>query len=191
MVGAQMELGFEPAPDVQLRLAASYYDYEINSLLDADAGDTRSNYLDGDSFLSDFNLLNILATARFSGPHPRWPISIVGDYVKNLGIDQTVKDEDTGYSVDLFVGRASNQGDVRFRYGFSEAGTDAVLAAFSHDNTTIATNYQQHAVSTGFRGLKDTTFDLTWYFYRKKQLGTMAHDRDWVSRLRLSASVRF
>jgi hypothetical protein len=191
MLGAQMELGFEPTPNVHLSLAGSYYDYEINSLIDADAGDTRNNYLAGDAFLSDFNLLNILATARFPGPHPRWPVSLVGDYVKNLGIDETVKEEDTGFSIDLFVGTSSTQGDVQFKYGYSETGTDAVLAAFSHDNTTIATNYRQHSVSAGFRGLKDTTFELTWYYYRKKRLVTTEDKKDWVSRLRLGASVQF
>jgi hypothetical protein len=141
MVGGQLEMAFEPTQNVGLRLAGSYYDYEINSLIDADAGDTRSNYLGAeDSFLSDFNLLNILATARFPGPHPRWPVSLVADYVKNLGINEAVKEEDTGFSIDLFVGTASTQGDMRFRYGFAETGTDAVLAAFSNDNTTIATN---------------------------------------------------
>jgi len=192
MVGGQVEVAFEPTRSVGLRFAGSYYDYEIKSLADADAGDTRSNYLaTEDSFLSDFNLLNILATARFPGPHPRWPISLVGDYVKNLGINEAVREEDTGFSIDLFIGTASTQGDVRFRYGFSEAGTDAVLAAFSHDNTTIATNYRQHSVSAGFLGLKDTSFELTWYYYRKKRLVTIEDRKDWVSRLRLSASVQF
>lgn len=98
-----------------MRLAGSYYDYQINSLVDADAGDTRSNYLTADdAFLSDFDLLNILATARFQGPHPSWPISLVADYVKNLGINEAVKEEDTGFSIDLFVGTNSTKGKSDF-----------------------------------------------------------------------------
>jgi len=192
MVGGQAEVAFEPARNVRFRLAGSYYDYDINSLADADAGDTRSNFLNADdSLLSDFNLLNIMATARFPGPHPRWPISLVGDYVKNLGINEAVEDEDTGFSIDIFVGTSSNTGDMQFRYGFSEAGTDAVLAAFSNDNTTIATNYRQHTVSAAFHGLEHTVFDLTWYYYRKNRLLTITDRPDWISRLRLSASLRF
>lgn len=192
MAGGQVEFVFEPALGVDLTLAGSYYDYEINSLVDADAGDTRSNYLDDeDHYLSDFNLLNVLAAVRFPGPHPRWPISLVTDVVKNLGIDETVKDEDTGFSIEVLAGTASAQGDVQVKYGYSEAGTDAVLAAFSHDNTTIATNYTQHSMAVGLAGLEDTTLDLTWYLYRKKKLLTPTEKDDWISRLRLSASVRF
>lgn len=51
MVGAQGEITMEPARDIRLRLAGSYYDYDINSLVDADAGDTRSNYLTEDEAL--------------------------------------------------------------------------------------------------------------------------------------------
>ncbi|MBK6718380.1 MAG: hypothetical protein IPG62_00525 [Sphingomonadales bacterium] len=36
--------------------------------------------------------------------------------------------------------------DWRFGCGYAETGVDAVLAAFSHDNTDLATNYRQHTL---------------------------------------------
>lgn len=192
MIGGQAELAIKPSSNSNIRLAGSYYDYDINSLIDADAGDTRSNYLDTTgAYISDFDLLNILARAQFPVFGPDFPILLVGDYVKNLGINDAVKDEDSGFSVDLFVGKASKKNDLRFRYGYSQAGTDAVLAAFSNDNTTVATNYQQHTVTFDYVALENTIFNVTWYYYRKKKLVTEADKGDWISRLRLNAVVKF
>lgn len=196
MLGGQAEINLKPSSSSSVRVAGSYYDYDITNLVSADAGDYRSNYVYVDStglhYLSDFDLLDILATINLPGFGPRFPISVVADYVKNLGIADTVKSEDTGFSIDLFVGKASKKNDMRFRYGYSETGTDAVLAAFSHDNTTIATNYQQHTVTAEFVALENTTFDLTWYYYHKKKLATEDEkEGDWISRLRLNAVVKF
>lgn len=197
MIGGQAELAIKPSSNANIRLAASYYDYEINSLIDADAGDTRSNYLDTTgAYLSDFDLLDILVSAQLPGFGPRFPVLLVADYVKNLGYVRNLalnvnEDEDTGFSVDLFVGKASKKNDLRFRYGYSETGTDAVMAAFSNDNTTIATNYQQHTVTFDYVALESTTFNVTWYYYHKKKLVYPNDSSDWISRLRLNAVLKF
>jgi hypothetical protein len=193
MIGGQGEINLKPSSNSSVRVAGSYYDYDISNLVGADGGDYRTNYLDtsGTKYLSDFNLLDILATIKLPGFSPRFPISVVADYVKNFGIADSVKDEDTGFSIDLFVGKASKKNDVRFRYGYSETGTDAVLAAFSNDNTSLATNYQQHTVTAEFVALDHTTLDLTWYYYHRKKLIYPNDTKDWISRLRLNAIVKF
>ena len=47
---------------------------------------------------------------------------------------------------DLFIGRASARHDMRYRYGYSRAGADAVLDAFSHDDTTFSTKQDRLAI---------------------------------------------
>jgi hypothetical protein len=189
MWGAQFQLLAQPAPDWSLRFAGAYYNYDIENLTNADAGDTRSNNLrpDGMSYVSDFDLLDAIATVEYRGLHERYPVRFVGDFVKNLGAEV---DEDAGFMLDLFIGRASQKHDRRFRYGYSEAETDAILAAFSNDNTTIASNYRQHTLTIDYVPIEQTTLNLTWYLFKRK-VTSPGVSNEWISRLRLNAVVRF
>jgi hypothetical protein len=186
MAGGQGQLSFRPSSAWSVTLASGYYDYTIKSLRHADAGDTRSNRLNADStgYISDFDLFDSVLTIDHRGFGERFPIRFVADYVKNLGADN----EDEGYGVDLFVGRASAKGDMRFRYGYSRAETDAVLAAFSHDNTTLASNYRQHTASFDYQVRKDVQLNATWYVFSKLR---SLLPTDWITRLRLNAMVSF
>lgn len=192
MWGGQLELSIRVASGLRVTLAGGYYDYDINSLSNADAGDTRSNILNSDStgYRSDFDLFDAIVIVEHRGFGERYPVRFVGDYVKNLGAEIG---GDQGFSLDLFVGRASKRNDARFRYGYSEAETDAVLAAFSHDNTTLATNYEQHTLTFDYVALENTTLNATWYLHRKAKLdpGSETDSKDFISRLRLNAVVKF
>lgn len=190
MWGGQARLSIKPDPSWNMTLAGGYYDYTINSLIDADAGDTRSNYLtfDADSnliYLSDFNLIDIIAVLEYRGFSEQFPVRLVGDFVKN---DGAKVDEDQGFSVDMFVGKASKKNDVRFQYGYSQTEKDAVLAAFSNDNTTIATNYQQHTFAADFVIFDNTTINLIWYYYRYNKVDP-SFENDYFSRIRLNFVV--
>lgn len=209
MGGGQLEFDLKPSENFSLMLSGAYYDYDIDvvggSGLDRLGGDVRSNRVVRDSigdpivplqYVSDFDLLDIVATAEHRGFNERFPIRLVGDYVKNLGArgpngeELSFSDQDQGFGVDLFVGKTSNPGDVRFRYGYAQCETDAVLAAFSHDNTTIPTNYEMHTVTLDYALLTDTSLNATWYYHRLLDRGPNDPDQ-WVSRLRLNAVVRF
>ncbi len=192
MVGGQVQFGIKPGRDLSLTLAGAYYDYTINSLINADAGDTRSNNLtsDGKAYISDFDLVDAIAVVEYRGFGEHYPIRFVGDFVKNINTGAAEAGEDEGFMFDLYVGRASKKNDLRFRYGYSEAETDAVFAAFSNDNTTIATNYQQHTVTIDYVAVENTTLNLTWYLHRRKELGT-TDSNEFISRLRLNAVVKF
>ena len=192
MLGGQVSAKIATPAPWSVTLAGAYYDYHISSLSHAGAGDFGSNNLNatGTGYLSDFDLLDAVAVVDYRGFGERYALRLVGDYVKNYG---AVVDEDQGYSVDLFVGQASKRGDYRFRYGYSVAETDAVLAAFSHDNTTFPTNYRQHTLSADYV-IRDNTFlNLTWYLYRRDELGTTPEtdSDDYVSRLRVNVLLAF
>jgi len=192
MWGGQARLSIRPNPDWSLTVAGGYYDYTIKSLTDADAGDTRSNYLtfDADSnliYLSDFNLIDVIAIIEYPGMSERFPLKIVANFVKNNGAKAN---EDQAFAVDFFLGKASKKNDFRFQYGYAKSETDAVLAAFSHDNTTIATNYEQHTIAIDFVPLEKTTLNLTYYYYRYNKVDPSV-DNDYLSRLRLNAILAF
>lgn len=191
MAGAQ--LGFDSANlgNWKYDLAAAYYRYTLDSLAGADAGDYRSNLRNADgTYLSDFHLFDVIAGVSYQGLGERWPVRVVGDYVKNLGART---DADTGFGVDFTVGRASKVGDWRMGYGFAVAETDAVLAAFSHDNTGIATNYRQHMLSGDYVISPNTLINATWAHYKpyhEIDAGSNAPN-DWLNRFRLALLVNF
>ena len=162
----------------------------IASVAGADAGDFRSNLIGPDGrYVSDFDLVDVIAALTFRG-WERWPVRLTGEYVHNRGARTS---EDTGYSIELSAGQALERGDWRFGYGYSVAEVDAVLAAFSHDNTTIATNYRQHTLFVNYALMDNIVLDVTLYRYRPYDAAfSGANDpADWLNRLRVNFQVGF
>lgn len=172
-------------------LSGAYYRYSLGSVAGADSGDWRTNRLNPDgTFLSDYELANLLFGATWQGANEKWPVRVVGDYVRNLG---AIDDEDTGYGVDVSVGRASKPGDWRFTYVYSQTDVDAVLSAFSHDNIGIATNYKLHALTVDYTPMPKTMISAIWYHYKPNDpayAGSNTPD-DWLDRLRLFFLMNF
>ncbi len=190
MVGGQIEFSTAPGP-VALAIAAGYYDYRLRAIAGADAGDFRSNLLLPSGFYrSDYNLLDLVGTATFTGLGERWPVQLTGNYVHNYG---AAVDGDTGYGLDLFVGRTSKQHDWRLGYGFARSEVDSVLAAFSHDNLDIGTNYLLHSLSIDYVPRTNTLLNLTWYHYRPLDplYAGANNPRDWLDRIRMNFTVNF
>lgn len=191
MLGAQ--LGYESAASGNWKydIAAAYYDYRLGSIAGGDAGDFRSNLRNADgSYRSDFDLADLLVGVTWSGAGERWPVRATADYVRNSGARTAA---DTGYGIDLAVGRASRPRDWRVTYGYSVAETDAVLAAFSHDNIGIGTNYRLHALTFDYALRPKTLISAIWYHYAPYSAvdaGTNAPG-DWLDRLRLSFLMSF
>lgn len=187
MIGGQLAMETPPA-GLQAELAVGYYDYSLPSLAGAAEGDFRSNLFANGRYLSDFDLLDVIAAVTWHGLGERWPVRIVGDYVHNFG---AATGADTGFGIDLLVGRASQPGDWRFTYGYASAETDAVLAAFSHDNTTLAMNYLQHMLAIDFVLRPNLILNATYYRYRQKDRPAALALPDWQNRLRLNLMVDF
>lgn len=187
MIGGQIAVETQPAP-LQAELAVAYYDYSLRSIGGGDAGDFRSNLFADGRYLSDFNLLDVIGAVTWRGLGELWPVRLVGDYVHNFG---AVTDANTGFGIDLLIGRASKPGDWRFVYGYAEADRDAVLAAFSHDNTNLATNYLQHTFAVDFVPRPNLMLTTTYYRYRQKELPPGIGSADWQNRLRLNLLVGF
>lgn len=190
MFGGQLALDYVLDPKLKFELAVGFYDYRLNSLAGGDPGDFRSNRFQSGRYLSDFNLLDVLGAVTWQGPGAKWPVRVVGNYVKNLG---SMNGEDTGVEFNFSVGRTNNAHDWRFSYGYTQVETDAVLAAYSHDNTGIATNYLQRTLAADYTANPNLIFTATLYHYRPKNpLYAGTNDpTDWLNRFRFNALVVF
>lgn len=190
MLGAQVGLDMPLTEDFRFELSAAQYDYSLPGVAGADAGDFRSNLIGPDSrYVSDFDLTDVIAAMNFHG-WERWPVRLTAEYVNNGGARTP---GDTGYSVELSAGQVRGRGDWRFGYGYSVAEVDAVLAAFSHDNTTIATNYRQHTLFVDYAFTDKVVLDATLYHYRPYDaaFSGVNDPEDWLDRLRVNFQVGF
>jgi len=181
-----LQLGFEsPAFGAwSFDASAAYYDYQLGSVAGADGGDFRSNLRDArGNYLSDFNIGDLIVGATWSGLGRRWPVKVIGDYAHNFGAATRA---DTGWGIDLIVGRAREPADWRLTYGYSQTESDAVFAAFSSDNIALATNYRQHALTLDYVPKARTTLSAIWYHYRPYR---GVADPDWIERIRLAFMV--
>jgi Putative porin len=190
MIGGQLVMAFPVSTQLKFDVAASYYDYRLRSVAGGDTGDFRSNRFANGQYLSDFDLLDIIGSATWSGFGTRWPVKLNANYVHNLGA--TTK-ADTGLLISLLAGRITDRGDWRLGYGYAQTGIDAVFAAVSEDNTTLATNYVQHNISIDY--LISPHLTLAGTFYRFKPKSVIAADvnqsNDWLNRLRINLLAEF
>lgn len=191
MLGGQIGYDTAELGVFKFDVSAAYYDYTLASVVGADAGDFRSNLRRSDgSYLSDFNLGDFIVGATFSGLGSRWPVRLLGNYVKNFGAQTS---RDTGYSADLGIGRVTQPREWRVTYGYSVAETDAVLGAFSHDNISIGTNYELHSLTMDYVLMPKTLLTAYWYHYKPAHAfdaGTNAVG-DWLDRVRVAFLVSF
>ncbi|WP_300379090.1 putative porin [Henriciella sp.] len=187
--GYQLTLDHQPADTWSVGLAAGYYDYEIEATDTADAGDTRTNLLDASgTYISDFDLLDIIADLSYTGLGERWPISLQAEYVQNYGADA----HDTGYSFSTSFGRTEAVGEYSFGYGYNVAEADAVFAAFAQDNIPYASNYRQHALSFTYALSDQLDFNTTLYSFRLKDVSLVPFgNTDWQQRLRINLVAHF
>jgi hypothetical protein len=191
MRGGQIAVNTPLGDGWRIEAAAAYYDYALNAVLNADLGDTRSNRLRPDgSYLSDFNLLDTIVAVTYEGLSPRWPIRLTADHVWNYGAAFSTEE---GFNIELQAGRAVQRGDLRFGYAYAETSTDAVLTAFSHDNTALASNYIQHSMMVDYVLDRNIMFNATLYHYRARDdaEARFSLPGDWLNRLRLNVVVGF
>ncbi len=191
MIGGQLSYEAKLASNYAFGLNAAYYDYEIESMEGANSGDTRDNLLDVDGqYLSDFDILDVLASFKWIGPNENWPINLNANIVQNFG---SAVDDDTAYGVDLSVGKTSAPKDMKFGYGYGQAEVDAVFSAFSNDNFRYGTNYEAHKLSFAYQLDKMMQLSASVYHYRRLNelyLKT-GEDTDWQDRVRFNFIINF
>lgn len=190
MIGGQLAISAPLASDFRAGLTGSYYHYRLGSVAGADPGDFRGNLISGGRYVSDFHLIEAIGTLNWAGLSPRWPLSFTADYVHNTGAAVA---GDTAFNFEFAAGRTARPGDWRVAYNYSEVEVDSVLAAFSHDNIDLSTNYQLHGFGIGYVPADHLQLDLLWYHYRPLDpayAGGLPPDQ-WLDRIRLAFMVSF
>ena len=190
MLGGQIVTTAPLSPALKLTLAGSYYHYRLGWVAGADAGDFRGNLISGGRYISDYRLVDAIASLSWTGLSAEWPVIFTADYVKNLG---ATVDADKGFSLELAAGRTAQPGDWRIAYNYSEVGVDAVFAAFSHDNLDLSTNYQLHGIGIGYVPANHMLIDLAYYHYRPLDslYAGKASPTAWLDRLRINFMLNF
>ncbi len=190
MLGGQLALSAPLSSDFKAGLTGSYYRYRLGSVAGADAGDFRGNLISGGRYVSDFHLIEGIGTLNWAGLSPRWSLSFTADYVHNAGAAVA---GDTAFNLEFAAGRTAKPGDWRLAYNYSEVEVDSVLAAFSHDNIDLSTNYQLHGFGIGYVPAERLQLDLLWYHYRPLDpayAGALSPNQ-WLDRIRLAFMVSF
>ncbi|MBJ7498333.1 MAG: putative porin [Sphingopyxis sp.] len=190
MLGGQLALSAPLGSDFKAGLTGSYYHYRLGSVAGADAGDFRGNLIAGGRYLSDYHLIEGIGTLNWKGASERWPVSFTADYVRNLG---AAVSGDTAFNLELAAGRTAKPGDWKVAYNYSEVEVDSVLAAFSHDNIDLSTNYKLHGVGINYVPAPHLQLDLLWYHYRQldQAFPGIGQSNDWLDRIRLAFMVSF
>ncbi len=188
MIGGQLEIESALTPQWRMALGTSYYDYSLKNLTGADVGDFRSNRIVGGRYVSDFNLVDIVGSLTYTGFGERGGARLTGNVVRNVG---AADEKDSGYGVDLLMGRLAEAGDWRVAAGYATTETDAVLAAFSHDNIDLATNYRQVTLGLDHAIARNLILNATLCRFRVRDLEAASRSPDWSHRLRVNALVAF
>jgi hypothetical protein len=96
------------------------------------AADLRGNALTGAELTSDYGILDV--NLAYEGER----LVFAGEFIQNQRADSSVGD--TG----IAVGAAVKTEAGKFYYQYATIEQDAILTAFSQDDTIIATNYNSH-----------------------------------------------
>ena len=70
---------------------------------------------------------------------------------------------------------------------------DAVLAAFSHDNYSFATNYMAHELSARYVLTENVSLSASLYHYKplsSAYAGTLVPD-EWLDRVRMNLAISY
>lgn len=82
-------------------------------------------------------------------------------------------------------------GHVIFLHECVEQRIDDLLAAFSHDNTALATDYRLHALTFDYVPLPKTMLSAIWYHSKPYEPLGAAAVADWIERIRVAFTVSF
>lgn len=161
-------------------------------------------------FASKFALFDSIARLDIDSGRPRWPVSLIGDYVQNTLacanlpnlahvpantttqlFTQTVNspcrpNQRRGYWAEARFGRLQEKGDLQFGYARIYVEREAVLGNFNYSEMRQGTNVTAHRL------------DAFYQFERSVQLGfttlvgrPLATTEPWLTRFQFDATYIF
>jgi hypothetical protein len=189
LAAGQVRLEQSLGADFSLQLSGAYYDYRLSSLATADAGDYRTNArAPGGGYLSDFNLVHALGQLSYAGLGDRWPISLTGSYIHNVGARVS---GDNAFAGIFTLGTIAEAQQWRFAYRYAHVEQDAVFAAFAQDNIPLASDYRLHEMTADYSLAGGVFLNASLYHYRPSGAAAMIFGSSWRDRFRTSVTVVF
>ena len=146
--------------DRALSVTAGYYQIDTAGRLPLfeEAEFFGNSFAPDGSFLYDYHLLQLGGEFEFGLGD--WPVSVFGDYVKNLDADAY----DTGWAIGGTVGRAKDSGSWRMRYFYQDLEADAALGLLTDSNFGDGgTDARGHVLSADYVIATNWVFRLTYF----------------------------
>jgi len=121
-------------------------------------------------FVSKFLYSDFLVDASIKTPWARWPIHLVGEYLKNLNAEN--KDalasgkQDSAFWSEVSIGQARNKNDLQFGYIFSRIEQDAVISQFNESDNRASSNLLQHRLYALWKVRNNVTASYNFFLGR-------------------------
>ncbi|MFZ0733669.1 MAG: putative porin [Candidatus Sulfotelmatobacter sp.] len=161
-------------------------------------------------FASKFSLFDNIARLDIDTGHSKYPISLIGDYVQNIGAcgnlaniapapaasaTQTYKqtlnapcvsNQRRGYWAEGRIGRLQEKHDIQFGYTHIYIEREAVLGNFNYSDIRQGTNVTQHRFDTFYQFDKSVQLGFTALVGRP-----LATTEPWLTRLQFDTIYIF
>ncbi|MCI0618902.1 putative porin [bacterium] len=140
--------------------SAAYYDHNVDDL---DVPLLRTNTRNGNELANDYNLMDLIARARWSFTVP---ITAQIDYVKNFAADNFIAlapgNGDDAYMAEFLIGQLQQPFGFRAGYSYHWVESDAVLAAYDIDEWWFPTRGEGYRIHGGILPWKQFAFEVAY-----------------------------
>jgi hypothetical protein len=157
-----------------LRAGLLHFDHEDALVADQLA---RTNRVANGRFVSDFDLLDLLAGGRWEVAG--FPAHVQAEWVENLGAE----DESSGWRIALQAGNADLWHGLAVHYAYHQLERDAVLAAFDSDDWWFHSWFRGHRAGVQVNPWRDVRVGISGSIERREDLST------WTRRLLIDVHV--
>ena len=139
-----------------------------------------------DGFVSDFNLVDLIARATFDTGRATYPVQLTANWVTNT---QAATSEDSGIWLTAAYGQASEPKTYRLAYTFARIEQDAVLSALTFSDSP-GTNIKMSRVTVSYMVLPRLHLDFIGIF-TTKLLVEPGDPNNLLKRTQLDARISF
>lgn len=166
-------------------------------------------------FASRFGLLDGIARLDIRTPLPRWPVTVIGDYVQNtracanagailpapantasVTYSQSTNSpcnshQRRGYWGEVRFGRAQEKHDWQFAYTRIFIEREAVLSVFNYSEIRQGSNVTQHRAEVIYEAYKNVQLAFTGLFGRPLNFGSTTPPESTLARLQFDVIYKF
>lgn len=176
---------------------------------------TGLNRIAAAQFASRFGLFDGIARFDIKTPLPRWPVTLIGDYVQNTRACANAaailpppastssvtysqssnapcnSHQRRGYWAEARFGRAQEKGDWQFAYTRMFIEREAVLSVFNYSEIRQGSNVTQHRAEVAYQAYRNVQLAFTGLFGRPLDLGSPAPPENILTRLHFDVIYKF